>query len=151
MCGLLATLFLVIPATEIYLIIKVGGWMGPWPTLGIVALTAVVGAALTKSQGMAVLNRLRESMAGSGDPGAAITEGVLVLAAGITLLAPGFITDAIGLALLIAPIRAVVASKLSGRIQMANVAPPSVSDFGAPQRHYEDDDSDPPPPGVIDV
>ncbi len=129
------------------MIIEVGGLLGTWATLFVIGVTAMVGAALAKSQGTAVLTRLQTSMTSGEGTGTAIVEGALILAAGVTLLAPGFITDAIGLALLVPPIRKVLATHLaskvaiSGRTAMSGVAAP----------FYRDDDEDPPPPGVIDV
>lgn len=147
MCGVLALLFLVVPAVEIYVIIEVGGLLGTWATLVVIAVTAIVGASLAKSQGVAVLTRLQESMGSGEGTGTALIEGVLVLAAGVTLLAPGFLTDAVGLALLIPPVRALVASKMAERMAMSTHV-----QMGGPAVFYQErDDDDPPPPGVIDV
>ncbi len=153
MCGPLALLFLAVPAVEIYLIIEVGGLLGPWATLAVIAVTALIGASLAKSQGMAVLNNLQASIAQGKGTGTAIVEGVLVLAAGVTLLAPGFITDAIGLALLVPPIRHAIASRLAGKMSVVASGPLGVNPADLHRRASgaRDDDTDPPPPGVIDV
>lgn len=148
MCGILALLFLIVPAVEIYVIIEVGGLLGTWATLLVIGVTAMVGAALAKSQGTAVLTRLQTSMANGEGTGTAIVEGVLVLAAGVTLLAPGFITDAVGLALLVPPIRAAIASHFAGKMTIAGAG--VMSGVAADVRQGDDGD-DPPPPGVIDV
>jgi len=147
-CGVLALLFLVVPATEIYLIIEVGGFLGTVPTLAIIAVTAVVGAALAKSQGLAVLRKLQESMASGEGTGLAIVEGALVLVAGVTLLAPGFLTDSIGLALLIPPVRRAIARHLASRV---NVVSPMTMSGPSSEFYPGAGDDDPPPPGVIDV
>lgn len=151
-CGVLALLFLIIPATEIYVILRVGSLLGAGPTLAVIAVTAVVGAALAKSQGTAVLRQLQTSMAEGKGTGTAIVEGVLVLVAGVTLLAPGFITDAVGLALLLPPVRAVIARRLAAKIQVGGMAgmPNMPSNMYSPGDQTQDAD-DPPPPGVIDV
>ncbi len=146
-CGLLALLFLIVPAVEIYVIIEVGALLGTWATLAVIGVTAVVGAALAKSQGLAVLTKLKTSMTSGEGTGLALVEGVLVLAAGVTLLAPGFLTDAIGLALLVPPIRKFVASRVADRVQI-------MPQMGMPSEFYSGDggsDDEPPPPGVIDV
>lgn len=145
MCGVLALLFLVIPALEIYVIIEVGGLLGTWATLAVIGVTAIVGASLAKSQGLAVLTRLKESATSGEGTATAIVEGVLILAAGVTLLAPGFITDAIGLALLIPPIRGAIAKRLASKMTIG-VMQSVKSEFYQGGR-----DDDPPPPGVIDV
>ncbi len=154
-CGILALLFLIIPATEIYVIIELGGYLGTGPTLAVIAVTAVVGAALAKNQGTAVLRGLQESMREGKGTGVAMVEGVLVLVAGVTLLAPGFITDAVGLALLVPPIRRVIATHLAKRFTLTSVQG-MAGMSGMPGGMYgpgvgRDEDQDPPPPGVIDV
>ncbi len=145
MCGVLALLFLIIPALEIYVIIEVGGLLGTWATLAVIAVTAILGASLAKSQGMAVLTRLKDSMTNGEGTATAIVEGVLILAAGVTLLAPGFITDAVGLALLIPPIRRAIATHYAGKMAVG-VMRSANSEF-----YQGSNDDDPPPPGVIDV
>lgn len=160
MCGVLALLFLVIPATEIYVILKVGGLLGAGPTLAVIAVTAIVGASLAKSQGTAVLRQMQESMAAGEGTALAVVEGVLVLVAGVTLLAPGFITDAMGLALLLPPVRKMIAARVAGKLQVAAVGGMAgmaggmyTASYGATpgDRDSDADQVDPPPPGVIDV
>ena len=148
---MLALLFVVVPAVEIYVIIKVGASLGAWPTLAIIGVTAVVGAALAKSQGIAVLNRMQASMASGEGTGMALIEGVLILVAGVTLLAPGFITDAIGLSLLLPPIRTVVAARFAARMQVVSLSAMSGRASGFHANAGRDEDQEPPPPGVIDV
>lgn len=155
MCGILALLFLVVPATEIYVIIKVGGMMGALPTLALVAFTAIVGAALVKRQGMAVLQRLQAALAEGKGGAKIIAESVLILVAGVTLLAPGFITDAFGIALLLPPIRSRLAEKMVSKMKNVPMGGGSVP-FGfatmtRPSQSDSKDDNDLPPPGVIDV
>ena len=131
---------------------KVGALLGAGPTLVVIAVTAVVGAALAKSQGPAVLKQMQESMAAGEGTAAAIVEGVLVLVAGVTLLAPGFITDAVGLSLLLPPVRRIVAKRVASRIQVAGVGSMAGMAGGVYGPGYSDvDQDDPPPPGVIDV
>lgn len=139
-------------ATEIALLIKVGGLLGGWATFGLVIATGIVGAALAKHQGAAVLRRLRDSLAG-GDPTLALVDGALVLAAGVTLLSPGFLTDATGLLLLIPQVRAPIAARLHRYFAARareGLGRSFVIDVGE-IRIGEDRDEDPPPPGVIDV
>lgn len=152
MCGVLALLFLVIPATEIYVILKVGGLLGAGPTLAVIAVTAVVGAALAKSQGVAVLKQLQTSISEGQGTAVAVVEGVLVLVAGVTLLAPGFLTDATGLALLLPPVRSALARHFASKIQVVTPGPMGGMPAGFhPDGYDQDTPDDPPPPGVIDV
>ena len=104
----LLALFIAIPIVEIALFIQVGGWIGLWPTIAIVILTAVVGTALVRSQGLEVLRRLQASLAEGGDPMGAIAHGALILVAGVLLLTPGFFTDSVGLVLLVPRVRGAV-------------------------------------------
>ncbi len=99
-------IFVVTPIIEIALFIKVGGFLGLGTTLAIVILTALVGTTLLRRQGLATLNRLQNSLNDGQNPMDPIAHGALILASGILLLTPGFFTDAVGLALLLPPIRA---------------------------------------------
>ena len=155
MCGVLALLFIAVPALEIYLIITVGGWLGPLPTLGVIVATGIAGAALAKHQGLATLGKLQQSMAEVREVGQSMAEAALVLVAGVMMLTPGFVTDAVGIALLIPPLRRVVAARIVDtarqRMQQRAVI---IETYGAAVGYPDDGDDDtgePPPPGVIDV
>jgi UPF0716 protein FxsA len=104
----LLLIFIAIPIIEIALFIQVGGWLGLWPTLAIVVLTAVIGTYLLRLQGMNELAKLQSSMQGGGNPVEPIANGALILVAGVLLLTPGFFTDGVGFALLTPPVRAMV-------------------------------------------
>ncbi|HSF93045.1 MAG TPA: FxsA family protein [Paracoccaceae bacterium] len=99
-------IFVAIPIIEIALFIQVGGFLGLWPTLAIVILTAMVGTSLMRAQGGAALQKLQASLQGNGNPADPLANGALILVAGLLLLTPGFFTDSVGLALLIPPVRA---------------------------------------------
>ncbi len=94
-------LFSIVPILEIYLFVLVGEEIGAANTIGIVILTAIIGAWLAKSQGALVLNRIRANLAAGVPPGDDMLEGALILVAGVVMLTPGFFTDTIGLILLI--------------------------------------------------
>ena len=93
--------FLIVPIVEIYLFIEVGGVIGAPATIGIVLLTAIVGAWLFRAQGLSTLARARSSMKQGQLPAMELLEGPLLLLAGAFLLTPGFFTDALGFILLI--------------------------------------------------
>ncbi len=97
--------FIAIPLIEIALFIQVGGLIGVWPTLAIVLLTAVAGSALMRSQGLATLDRLRAALNRMDDPSEPLAHGAMILFGGALLLTPGFFTDALGLALMLPPVR----------------------------------------------
>ncbi len=98
---LLMVIFLIVPIIEIYLLIKVGGIIGVLPTIGLVILTAVLGAALLRAQGLQTYMRFNNTLAKGRMPAAEILEGVALLIGGALLLTPGFFTDVIGFICLI--------------------------------------------------
>ena len=104
----LLLLFIAIPLAEIYLLIEVGGVIGVVPTIGLVVLTAVAGAALVRAQGFSTIRKVRRSMDAGEVPAIAIIEGIFLLLAGALLLTPGFLTDAIGFCCLVPPLRRAV-------------------------------------------
>jgi UPF0716 protein FxsA len=116
----LIALFIVIPLIEIAVIIQVGEALGVVNTIGLLLLVSVVGAWLVKRQGLGVLRRIREQQQAGQIPAAAMFDGALVLVAGALLLTPGFVTDAVGLLLLLPPVRAGVRAFMRRRM-MARV------------------------------
>ena len=94
-------LFTLLPAIEIYLLFEIGGEIGAGNTFLIIILTGIVGAALAKSQGIAILNQIQTEMNKGAIPGKAIIHGLMVFAGGLLLLTPGFLTDVIGFSLVI--------------------------------------------------
>jgi len=101
----LFALFVGVPILEIALFIQVGGWLGLWPTLGIVILTALAGTLLLRTQGIQTLGRLQSSVSEGKNPMDPIAHGAMILIAAVLLLTPGFFTDITGLTLLIPPVR----------------------------------------------
>jgi UPF0716 protein FxsA len=102
---LLFLLFLAIPLVEIYLLIKVGGIIGPLPTVFLVVFTAVLGAWMLRIQGFSTLARVRTTLNQGGIPALEMLEGAVLLVSGALLLTPGFFTDTIGFLCLIPAIR----------------------------------------------
>lgn len=114
----LLLLFVAVPILEIALFIQVGGFIGLWPTLLIVVLTAVVGTTLMRLQGLNALGELRARIEAGQDPTGPIANGALILVAGMLLLTPGFFTDSIGLLLLVPAVRAAVIRSIAARLAM---------------------------------
>jgi UPF0716 protein FxsA len=117
MVGVLLLLFLIVPIVELYVIIEVGGWLGVWPTLALLVLVSVVGAWLVKREGLGVWNRAQRQLQRSELPANELLDGLLVLFAGALMLTPGFITDIVGLVLLVPPTRVLVRSLLGRRFR----------------------------------
>jgi UPF0716 protein FxsA len=101
MLGKLFLLFAVIPVAEIYVLVSVGGAIGVLPTVALVLLTALAGAHLARMQGLAVMMRIRENLAQGFMPAEELLDGLLIFLAGMTLLTPGFLTDIMGLLILL--------------------------------------------------
>lgn len=101
MFGKLFLLFVLVPAAEIYLLVKVGSAIGPFATIALVILTALAGAHLARLQGMSTMLRIRENLNQGFMPAEELLDGVLIFLAGMVLLTPGFLTDIAGLLILL--------------------------------------------------
>jgi UPF0716 protein FxsA len=93
--------FTIIPFIEIYLLIKIGTYLGAFNTVVIVILTAFLGALLARYQGFQTMLRVRQSLERGEMPAEELLDALLILLAGIVLLTPGFLTDLAGLMILI--------------------------------------------------
>ncbi len=105
MFRILLALIIVVPALEIWLLITAGKLIGAIPTIMLIILTGVLGAWLAKYQGVTALKSAQQKMNSGQMPGDVIIDGLCILIGGVVLLTPGFITDAIGFALLLPPTR----------------------------------------------
>jgi len=101
----LLLLFIIIPAVEIGVFIVAGQTIGGFATVALIIATGILGAYLAKRQGLEVWKRVQDQISHGIPPGDALLEGLCVLAGGIMLLSPGFITDLAGLFLLLPPTR----------------------------------------------
>lgn len=108
----LLLLFIAVPIAEIALFIQVGDLIGLWPTLATIVVTALLGATLVRRQGLAALDRAQAALAEDRFPVEEVVTGLCLLISGALLLTPGFLTDAIGFALLIPPLRAAIGGAL---------------------------------------
>jgi len=107
---ILLILFIALPIAELYVIVQVGQAIGILPTLAILLLDGFVGAALARSQGRAAWIRFNRALADGRVPASETFDGAMIILGGALLLAPGFITDIVGFALLIPPTRALMRS-----------------------------------------
>jgi UPF0716 protein FxsA len=105
---ILVLLFIAIPIAELAVIIQVGQWIGVLPTIALLILDSLLGAALLRAQGRLAWARFNLAVAQGRVPAREVFDGAAVLFGGALLLTPGFITDVFGLLLLIPPTRAVV-------------------------------------------
>lgn len=107
---------LALPFLEIAGFILVGRQIGVLATLGLVIGAAVAGAALLRIQGLGTMERVRREMDAGRDPSRELANGAMMVVAAILLLIPGFVTDLLGLSLLLPPVRQVAWRLLQRRI-----------------------------------
>jgi UPF0716 protein FxsA len=113
--GWLALLFVGVPLLELFILIQLGQVVGLWPTIGLVVLTGVAGAALARLEGLRTIWRIRGELAHARLPGSALLDGLAILLGGALLLTPGILTDVVGFSFLLPPTRKV----LMGRVRRA--------------------------------
>jgi UPF0716 protein FxsA len=135
----LLLLFIGLPIAEISLLVAVGRRIGGWTTLGIVVAVALLGAALARRQGLAMVRRLQGELAAGRAPTRSMGEGALLVAAGALFIFPGFITDALALLCLLPPTRRLILALLLSRLRLAQAqGRVNVSVFGLGGRPPED-------------
>ncbi|MEM8986700.1 MAG: FxsA family protein [Pseudomonadota bacterium] len=109
--------FIGIPIAEIYIFIQAGGALGAFPVIIGVFVTAVIGAILVRAQGLDAMRAARADMNEGRPPVTAAVHGLFLVVAGALLLTPGFLTDALGFALLIPPFRLWLGRSLLERLR----------------------------------
>lgn len=155
MFGLLILLFTLVPALEIYLFINVGSFIGGFNTIVIVILTGIVGAALAKSQGLSILNKIQRDLSKGLLPADQLIHGLLVFGGGLLLLTPGFLTDILGLSMVFPGTRHIIVSKLKNKFEQGvkngNIFFTSTT-FDSNENFYQDPmDKQPSDDNVIEV
>ena len=100
--------FLVLPLLEIAVLIQVGQAIGVWSTLGLLILAAVAGMLIIRQQGVSMVGRMFDAMSEGRLAVGSIVDSYARIVAGCLLIVPGFITDAVGLALLVPPLRGLI-------------------------------------------
>lgn len=145
--ALLAVVFLVVPLIELYVLIQVGQVIGGWPTIGLLLLSAVLGGWLVRREGRRAWTELSGALRSGRMPARELADAGLVLTGGLLMVAPGFVTDVVGLLLVLPVTRPVARRALTGfavRRASAQVAGSGVPGFpgaGRPGTHHG------PPPG----
>lgn len=112
----LVALFIIVPLAELYVILKVGDAIGVVPTILLLAADSLLGSMLLRSQGRTVWRRFNEALGAGRMPHREVQDGVAVIFGGAFLITPGFLTDIVGLALLLPPTRAVILRLVAKRI-----------------------------------
>jgi UPF0716 protein FxsA len=140
----LLVLFIVLPLLDLWLLFTLAdGVLSFGATVGLVLATGVIGASLAKQQGLATWRTFNEELVRGALPADTMLDGVLILLAGTVLITPGLITDAVGLALLVPPVRRLVrkflVQRLTSRIKFHTVYSPHAA--GNPARGFAADDA----------
>jgi len=112
---LLVGLFIVVPLVEIYVIIQVGQAIGPWWTIGLLIADSIFGSWLIRHEGSRAWRALRDALDSGRMPAKELADGALILVGGTLMLAPGFVTDAFGI-LMILPVTRPVFRRLLTRV-----------------------------------
>jgi UPF0716 protein FxsA len=136
-------LFILLPIAEIYVIVKVGEAIGILPTLALLVVDGFLGAALARSQGRAAWIRFNQALAEGRVPAREVVDGAMIIVGGAFLLAPGFITDVVGLLLLLPPTRAIFRGLVGRMARRRATLGPRIVFFGGGSRR--------PPPPTYDV
>lgn len=125
----LLLLFILMPIAEISLLLQVGDLIGGWNTVGLILVTAFVGAYLVRQEGISTLQAAQQKMAQNQVPGKEMLEGMLLVIAGVLLVTPGFITDIVGFTFAIPLTRKLIAAQAAKHM--------TVRTFSAAQQgHY---------------
>jgi UPF0716 protein FxsA len=115
MVPILVIAFILVPLAELAVLIAVGDWIGLVPTLILLLVVSVAGAWLSKREGLAAWARFQRALADGRMPTVEVADGAMILLAGALLLTPGFLTDVVGILLLLPPTRA-MARRLAPRL-----------------------------------
>ncbi|HEX5955907.1 MAG TPA: FxsA family protein [Solirubrobacterales bacterium] len=126
----LVLLFIVVPIAELAVVIQVGQAIGVWWTIALLVADAILGSMLARAQGRAVWLRFNEALQAGRAPAREVMDGALVLFGGALLLTPGFLSDILGIVLLLPPtralVRAILVRRFAGRMVASMTAGPGV-------------------------
>jgi UPF0716 protein FxsA len=114
--AILVALFIVVPIIELYVIIQIGSLIGVWPTVALLLADALLGSLLLRHQGRGAWRRFNQALAERRFPGREVADGLLIAVGGTLLLTPGFVTDIVGLILLVPPTRAIIRRLMRGYV-----------------------------------
>jgi UPF0716 protein FxsA len=106
-----------LPILDIATLVEAGRWIGAWPTIGMVLLSATIGVMLVRAQGLAILTQARATLNQGAFPAREVFDGACALIGGALLVLPGFISDVLGLMLLLPPARSLLRRLISREIR----------------------------------
>jgi UPF0716 protein FxsA len=123
-------LMLLLPVAEIYILVQIGHATAAWVPFAIIAASMIAGTIVTRHQGLRVLQRTREDLAGGRMPADSLFDAFLIFIAGMLLIFPGVLTDVVGIALLVPMTRTLIKRGLKTWVQRHVEI--RVAQFGAP-------------------
>jgi UPF0716 protein FxsA len=145
-------LFIALPLVELYVILKVGDAIGAVWTILLLAADSVLGSLLLRAQGRSVWRRFNDALAEGKMPHREVIDGVLVIFGGAFLITPGFVTDFVGLLLLLPPTRTLIRRNVVRRLGRRVTVGVATRPAGRPRRDYDVEgtahDYDETPPGL---
>ncbi len=112
----LVLLFITVPIVELAVLIELGRLIGLWPTLGVIAVTGILGAMMASREGLRAWHAFQMEMAEGRMPGRPILDGLSIFAGGALLLTPGLLTDILGFTLLARPTRRWIQNRVVDRL-----------------------------------
>ncbi|HEV2808776.1 MAG TPA: FxsA family protein [Acidimicrobiales bacterium] len=124
MAAVLVVVFLVVPLVELYVLIQVGSAIGALNTIALLILMGVAGGWLMKREGLGVVRRVQSQLKAGRMPATEVIDGFLILFGGALMLTPGFLTDILGLSLLVPPVRALVRAAVGRRVRVRLIGRP---------------------------
>jgi len=101
MMGRFLLLIVLVPLLELYILIKIGGYLGAFQTIALVVITALLGLVLARFEGLRTLQQIRQNLSQGIVPAEEMVDSVLIFVGGIFLIIPGVLTDLFALVLLI--------------------------------------------------
>jgi UPF0716 protein FxsA len=119
----LLILMIAAPFIELWLLLQINESIGLPKTLMLVVGTGILGATLTKRQGINTLRKMQQQSAQGQMPAAMMVEGMMIFAAGLLLITPGVITDGVGFLLLVPLVRAGLRERLARSIKFQSMGP----------------------------
>lgn len=111
----LLIVFIVVPIIELWVMVQVAGAIGALPTVLLVVASSLAGLWLMKVEGLGVLRRMQRQLDAGELPAEEVVDGVLILLGGLLMFLPGFVSGALGLLLLLPPVRALLRPLVSAR------------------------------------
>ncbi len=144
----LVLLLIVAPLVELAVFVQVSQWIGLLNALAFLILVSLVGVLIVRHQGLGVIRRVRDQARAGNLPAAELVDGLLIFIAGVLLILPGFVSDFVGLLLLLPPTRAFVRRRIQKRYSV-RIAARVVSTVRPPRRVTNESDAVVLPPPAL--